>query len=62
MTEPNYTDDELRFLEECARAMFEADPSSNMEADWPNLAPYKRRDWLWMAEIRHGFLDTESPT
>jgi hypothetical protein len=37
-------------LETEARALFEADPSFNLEADWDNLAQYKRDGWMTMAE------------
>jgi hypothetical protein len=36
-------------LEDEARAMFEQDPSSKFEADWDNLAEYKRDGWRTMA-------------
>jgi hypothetical protein len=40
------------FVHDLARAMFQADPSSKMEADWDNLAPYKRHDWMRIAEVK----------
>lgn len=39
-------------IEAEARAIFEADSSSDTEAAWEYLAPYKRRDWVRIAEIR----------
>lgn len=32
-----------------ARALFEADPSSTLEASWDYLAPYKKEDWIYRA-------------
>lgn len=38
-------------LEAEARALFEADPSSHYEADWNNLASYKRWAWIDVAQL-----------
>lgn len=36
-------------IETVAKRLFEADPHSDMEADWENLADYKKENWRFCA-------------